>query len=33
MDEHFNSIGKSKEYIRNNGVNTLFMVKVYLDAS
>lgn len=33
MDELFNSIGKNKEYIRNNLVNALFIVKVPLVTS
>ena len=28
MDELFKSIGKNKEYIRNNLVNALFIVKL-----
>ena len=33
MDELFKSIGKNKEYIRNNLVYALFKVKVVLVAS
>ena len=33
MDELFKSIGKNKEYIRNNLVNALFIVKVLLVTS
>ena len=33
MDELFKSIGKDKEYIRNNLVNALFIVKVPLVTS
>ena len=33
MDELFKNIGKNKEYIRNNLVNALFIVKVLLVTS
>ena len=33
MDELFKSIGKNKQYIRNNLVNALFIVKVPLVTS
>ena len=33
MDELFKGIGKKKEYIRNNLVNALFIVKVPLVTS
>ena len=33
MYELFKSTGKNKEYVRNNLVSALFIVKVHLDAS